>query len=196
MSSIRLFVLDSFARHGDMHGHQLRLQAEQEHVHFWTDVSVGGLYGAIKRLAAEGLLAPVRTEREGSFPERQVYGITDAGRAALDASRRHAQDEIVLRPDPFDLALTRVDPDRVDELPATVRRRRAELERLLAESADHRRRADPWLSVAEKHALSHREHRLRAEISWHDTLIGALPDIVADEEAGARHALTGTPSSG
>ena len=194
MSSIRLFVLDSFARHGDMHGHQLRLQAEQEHVHFWTDVSVGGIYGAIKRLAAEGLLAPVRTEREGSFPERQVYGITDAGRAALDASRRHAQDEIVLRPDPFDLALTRVDPDAIDDLVGTVHERRGAVRRLLDDEIEHHRRASPYLSVAEKHAMAHREHRLRAELAWHDTLVDALPEIVADEEAGARHALTpGSP---
>ena len=196
MSSIRLFVLDSFARHGDMHGHQLRLQAEQEHVHFWTDISVGGIYGALKRLAAEGLLAPVRTEREGNFPERQVWTITDEGRAALDASRRHAQDEIVLRPDPFDLALTRVDPDRVGDLPDTVHRRRAELERMLSEASEHRERAEPWISVAEKHALAHREHRIRSEIAWHDRLIEALPEIVADEEAGAKHALTGTSSTG
>ena len=194
MSSIRLFVLDSFARHGEMHGHQLKLLAEQEHVHQWTDISVGGLYGALKRLAAEGLLAPVRTEREGNFPERQVWAITDEGRTALAESRRHALETVVLRPDPFDLALTRVDPDAVDELVGTVHGRRAAVRRLLDDEIEHHRRASPWLSVAEKHAMAHREHRLRAELAWHDTLIDALPEIVADEEAGARHALTpGSP---
>ena len=194
MSSIRLFVLDSFARHGDMHGHQLRLQAEQEHVHFWTDISVGGIYGALKRLAAEGLLAPVRTEREGNFPERQVWAITDDGRTALADSRRHALETVVLRPDPFDLALTRVDPDAIDDLVSTVHERRRAVRRLLDDEIEHHRRASPWLSVAEKHAMAHREHRLRAELDWHDTLVDALPEIVADEEAGARHALTpGSP---
>ncbi|TWX41000.1 PadR family transcriptional regulator [Frigoribacterium sp. ACAM 257] len=173
-----------------MHGHQLKLLAEQEHVHQWTDISVGGLYGALKRLAAEGLLAPVRTEREGNFPERQVWAITDAGRAALAESRRHALETVVLRPDPFDLALTRVDPDAVGELVGTVHARRESVRRLLDDEIEHHRRASPWLSVAEKHAMAHREHRLRAELTWHDTLIDALPEIVADEEAGARHALT------
>jgi len=194
VSSIRLFVLDSFARHGEMHGHQLRLQAEQEHVHQWTDISVGGLYGAIKRLAAEGLLAPVRTEREGNFPERQVWAVTDAGRAALAESRRHALETVVLRPDPFDLALTRVDPEAVGDLVETVLDRREAVRRLLDDEVEHHRHASPWLSVAEKHAMAHREHRLRAELAWHDTLVDALPEIVADEEAGAKHALTpGSP---
>jgi len=196
VSSIRLFILDSFARHGEMHGHQLRLQAERERVHYWTDISVGGIYGALKRLASDGLLESVRTEREGNFPERQVWAITPAGRAALDASRRHALDELVLRPDPFDLALTRVDPDRIGDLPTAVHARRAALERLLAEAVAHSASAAPWLSVAEKHALAHREHRIRAEITWHDTLIDALPSIVADEKAGAKHAATVSSSGG
>lgn len=48
-----------------MHGHQLRLLAEREHVTLWTDITVGALYGAIKRLAAEDLIAEERTEKEG-----------------------------------------------------------------------------------------------------------------------------------
>ena len=72
VSSTLLFIIDALARHGEMHGHQLRLLAEQEHVHLRTDFSVGGLYGAIKRLAGEGLLTEVRTERAGGYPERQV----------------------------------------------------------------------------------------------------------------------------
>jgi DNA-binding PadR family transcriptional regulator len=46
-----------------MHGHQLRLLAEEEHVALWTDITVGSLYGAIKRLAAEELIEEVRVER-------------------------------------------------------------------------------------------------------------------------------------
>ena len=56
MSSIRLFILSSFAEHGPMHGHLLRLVAERMRVPLWTDISVGAVYGAMKRLAAEGLL--------------------------------------------------------------------------------------------------------------------------------------------
>ena len=76
MSSIRIFILGALDARGEMHGHQLRLLAEEEHIDQWTDITVGALYGAIKRLATEGLIEERRVEREGSFPERQVWGIT------------------------------------------------------------------------------------------------------------------------
>jgi DNA-binding PadR family transcriptional regulator len=185
MSSIRLFILDAFARHGEMHGHQLRLLAEQEHVHLWTDISVGALYGAIKRLAAEGLLAEIRTERAGSYPERQVYAVTPAGRQSLRALQAASLAQVSFKPDPFDLALSRSDPDRLDRLADAVGDRLHTLEALLTETEQANHRARPYLSVAETHALQHREHRLRAEIAWHQELIAAMPAVVADERARA-----------
>lgn len=185
MSSIRLFILDAFARRGDMHGHQLRLLAEQEHVHLWTDISVGALYGAIKRLAGEGLLTEVRTEREGSYPERQVYGITDAGRRSLITLQRQGLEQVAFKPDPFDLALCRPDPGRLDELAGALDGRLAALRRMLDQTELEYARARPYLSVGEAYALQHREHRLRAEIAWHQTLVTAAPDVIADERTRA-----------
>lgn len=197
MSSIRLFVLDTLERHGEVHGHQLRLLAEQEHVHLWTDISVGALYGAIKRLAAEGLVAEVRTERSGSYPERQVYGITETGRASLAELRRSTAEQVAFKPDPFDLALSRPDPERLDELAAVVAGRIEALQALLAETHRNIERARPYLSTGEAHAMAHREHRLAAEISWHAALLTDMPAVVADERARALspEALpTATPS--
>src|SRR5262245_61880972 len=113
MSSIRLYILGALADEGEMHGHQLRQLAEKEHVHLWTDISVGALYGALKRLAAEGLIDEARTEREGAYPERQVWRITDAGRLSLALLRDAALREVVVRPDPFDLAMSRLDRERL-----------------------------------------------------------------------------------
>ncbi|MGA9872181.1 MAG: PadR family transcriptional regulator [Rhodococcus sp. (in: high G+C Gram-positive bacteria)] len=181
MSSIRLFVLGSLAQRGEMHGHQLKLLAEEERVHMWTDISVGSLYGALKRLHAEGLTADVRTEHEGNFPARQVYAITSDGRAALARLRASGLSEFVLRPDPFDLALTRLDPDRLDVLPEIIDTRLALLNELLRTTVETNARARPHLTLAEIFALEHREKRLRAEVEWHQELISALPDIVSDE---------------
>jgi DNA-binding PadR family transcriptional regulator len=182
MSSVRLFILDAFERHGEMHGHHLRLQAEEERVALWTDITVGALYGAIKRLAADGLITEVRVEREGNFPERQIYAITDAGRRALGTMRHQGLVDLALKPDPFDLAFTRLDPERLDELPRTIGVRLSSLERLLSDTVEMNSFARPWLTAAETFALSHREHRLRAEIDWHRQLIEQLPDIIADEK--------------
>jgi DNA-binding PadR family transcriptional regulator len=183
MSSIRLYILGALAEEGPMHGHQLRLLAEKEHVHYWTDVTVGSLYGAIKRLAAEALIAEVRTEREGNYPERQVYGITQAGSAALATLRQEGLSTVVFRPDPFDLAMSRLAPDSLDTVAQTLQARIAELHSMREQSAAQRAKADPYLTANERFVLSHKSARLAAEIEWHEALITELPRILADESA-------------
>jgi hypothetical protein len=120
-------------------------------------------------------------EREGSYPERQVYGITPAGREALAELHRQGLEQVSFRPDPFDLALSRPDPARLDELPSALESRLATLQELLEATERQNVRARPYLSLGETHALLHREHRLRAEIAWHTGLVAALPDVIADE---------------
>lgn len=183
MSSIRLFILGSLEQNGPMHGHQLRLLAEEEHVAAWTDISVGSLYGAIKRLAAEGLIEEVRTERAGAYPPRQIWGITQAGRVAAGVIRMAALREIVFKPDPFDLVLTRLDPDHLDDLPGLIEARLASLRAMLADNGAHFDAIRRYLTVSEVHAMEHRQVRLRAEIAWHETLLADLPNIVAEERA-------------
>ncbi|MFT4028987.1 MAG: PadR family transcriptional regulator [Protaetiibacter sp.] len=181
MSSIRFYILAALAEQGPMHGHALVALAEQEHVNEWTDISVGGLYGAARRLAAEGLIEPVRVERQGNYPERQVFGITDAGRDALRVLRREGLAELSWRHDPVDLALSSLDPDTLDGLDGVIRDRRERLQSLLDHKLGHRESIRRYLSEAEWLATSHGIHRLRAELAWHDELLAAVPDIVRDE---------------
>jgi DNA-binding PadR family transcriptional regulator len=183
VSSIRLFILGSLDERGPMHGHQLRLLAEQEHVNLWTDISVGALYGAIKRLAAEGLIVEARVEREGAYPERQVWQISDAGRESVRGMRLDGLRTIVIKPDPFDLALTKLDAERLDLLPETIRARINALEAMIADTESHRTHVDQYLTKAEKYVMGHKTERLRAEVAWHTQLLEELPDIIADERA-------------
>lgn len=164
-----------------MHGHQLRLLAEEEHIHLWTDFTVGAVYGAIKRLAAEGLITAVRTEREGNYPERIVYDVTAAGRDALSDIRSRTLAEFSLRADPFDLAIARLDDDAVASLPGTLTTRRELLSGMLADHHVRLDRAAPHLTLLETHALLHQRARIEAEIAWVDSLIAALPEIIHDE---------------
>lgn len=183
MSSIRLFILGSLAARGPMHGHQLRLLAEEEHIDLWTDFTVGAVYGAIKRLAAEKLIAPMRTERAGNYPERIVYDVTDAGRSDLSAIRSSTLAEFTLRPDPFDLALARLDDGAVDTLPSTLDQRREMLASLLKSHHDRLDHAAPFLTVLETFALHHQRRRIEAEVEWLDSVIVALPEIIRDEKS-------------
>ena len=181
MSSIRLFVLSSFAEFGPMHGHLLRQIAERMKVPPWTDISVGAVYGAMKRLAAEGLLREQRSEREGNRPTRQVYEITDDGRRALDQLRREGLSEVWFKPDPFDLALTRMDAKTQKQLPSlvaarleTVRAMLAERKRVNAESRVHFGLAKQW-------AMRHSEARLEAEIAYLGDLLKDAKKLAAED---------------
>ncbi len=51
-------------------------------------LTAGTLYHAIDRLARDGLLEAVGTQREGNRPERTTYSITAAGREALERQVR------------------------------------------------------------------------------------------------------------
>jgi DNA-binding PadR family transcriptional regulator len=183
MSAIRVFILGSLAERGQMHGHQLRLLGERDHIHMWTDVTVGGIYGALKRLAVDGLIESVRTERAGNRPERHVYDITPAGRTTLAAMLRETLTEFSPRPDPFDLALTRLDAAAVDELPGILATRRRAIEKTLAAKQAKLTLIEQRLTVAERHAMAHQQFRLRAELAWTDSLIVALPELTHDEKS-------------
>jgi DNA-binding PadR family transcriptional regulator len=183
VSTIRLYILSALAEEGDMHGHQIRQLAEKEHVDMWTDVTVGALYGAIKRLHSEGLIEEVRVEREGAYPERQVWSITRAGRIALANLRQEGLREIVIKPDPFDLAVSRLDRTRIDELPAKLELRVQKLQAMLADSESHTESIAEYLSPLELFVMKHKAGRIRGEIAWHEQLAEQLPQIIAAEKS-------------
>ncbi len=105
MNPTRLFILGALTKHGPMYGHQLRRDARMDRTEMWSEVRPGSLYSALHRLAAEGLIEPLRTEQDGQLPARTVYGITAEGRRELRVLRAEALQEIRLQPDPVDLAL-------------------------------------------------------------------------------------------
>ncbi len=183
MSSIRLFILGSLDRRGPMHGHGLLLLAEEEHIDLWTDFAPSGVYGAIKRLIAEGLIVGERVERRGNYPQRRVVRISEAGHRALDELRKQGLTEIVIKSDPVDLALTRLDPETLDDLPGILEERLSTLRRALGDSEAHLESITHVLTVAEVWAMRHRAARWRAEIRWHEDLLTALPDLIFDEKS-------------
>lgn len=180
MSSIRLFILSSFAEHGPMHGHRLRLLAERYHVHLWTDITVGAVYGAMKRLAAEGLLREGEREQEGNRPTRQLYAITDEGQAALASLRREGLSEVWFKFDPMDLALTRMDAKVSANLPSLLTERLEKVRGMLAESRRINADARAHVSQAKQWALRHTEYRLEAEVAYLTDLLAASAAIAAE----------------
>lgn len=164
-----------------MHGHRLRLEAERNRVHLWTDISVGAVCGAMKRLASEGLLRESGREREGNRPTRQLYEITEEGRLALAALRHAGLSDIWFKHDPFDLALTRTDPGTLDLLPSVLAERLDKMRGLLVEIKQINEGVREYVGLAKQWALRHIEYRLEAEVAYLAGLLTAANDIVSDE---------------
>ncbi len=74
---------------------------------------------------------------------------------------------IVIKPDPFDLALTKLDAERLDLLPETIQSRISALEAMIEDTESHRTHVDQYLTKAEKYVMGHKTERLRAEVAWH-----------------------------
>jgi DNA-binding PadR family transcriptional regulator len=178
-----------------MHGHQIRARAQEERTEMWTDLKVGALYGALKRLHTEGMIQEVRTERHGNRPERTIYEITDEGRRHLRALRDATLREFRLRPDPVDLALVGSEDLSAQELTGLLSSRRTALLAQRTAFAQLIETAAPHLSVAEDAVLTHTLTRLDAELTWYAEVLERIPEIVADfrERYGAR-AATESPS--
>lgn len=184
MSSIRLFILGVLTEAGPLHGHQIRQQAQTDRTEQWADVKPGSLYGALKRMAAEGLIRELRTERQGNRPERTVYEITAGGRRALSAIREDALRRIDTPHDPFDLALAHSGDLAEEDRERIITDRLAAL-RAHESSLRHRLEyADPYLNEAERMVIRHLLGRAAAEVAWHEELLTRLPKIAADFAGG------------
>ncbi len=66
-----------------MHPYEMYQVLMQRHEDRIVKVRPGTLYHAVARLAADGLVEPIGTERDGNRPERTTYAILPAGRDAL-----------------------------------------------------------------------------------------------------------------
>jgi DNA-binding transcriptional ArsR family regulator len=154
----RLFILGALAKHGPMYGHQLRRDARLDRTELWSEVRPGSLYGALHRLAAEGLIEPLRREQDGLLPARTVYGITAEGH-------------------PVDLALA-MSRDLDPEVLGGYLEDRVRVLSARAAQFDHLRdRMWPGQTVADDLVVEHARLRIRAELDWHRLVLDQLDQL-------------------
>ncbi|HEV8221239.1 MAG TPA: PadR family transcriptional regulator [Streptosporangiaceae bacterium] len=182
MNPTRLFVLGALARRGPMYGHQLRRGARLDRAELWSEVRPGSLYGALHRLAAEGLIEPVAVEQDGNLPARTVYAITAEGRRELRALRAEAFAATGLRPDPVDLALVMSGDLDEEILRGHLADRITALSAQAAAIARHGDRAWPDQTVADDLVAEHARLRLEAELAWHELVLDRLGKLTASSE--------------
>jgi len=175
-------VLGALAKRGPMYGHQLRRNARMGRADLWSDVRPGSLYGALHRLAAEGLIEPLRTEQSGNLPARTVYAITAEGHRELRALRAEALQETGLRPDPVDLALVMSDELDAGVLRGYIEDRVRALTAQAAQFAHHGERTWPDQTVADDLVLEHARLRIEAELAWHRMVLSRAGQLTTGSD--------------
>ncbi len=178
MNPTRLFILGALSKHGPMYGHQLRRDARIDRTQTWSEVQPGSLYSALHRLAAEGLIEPLRTEQDGQLPARTVYGITHEGRRELRALRAEALQEVRVQPDPVDLALAMSGGMSEDTLRGYFEDRIRALSAQASQLDHQRERTWPDQTVADDLVVEHARLRVAAEIGWHQLVLDRLATLM------------------
>lgn len=73
-----------------VHGYDLRRELLSWHAEEWANVQPGSVYGALKTLARDGLIAVDGVAQDGARPERTRYRVTAEGEKELKAMMRDA----------------------------------------------------------------------------------------------------------
>jgi DNA-binding PadR family transcriptional regulator len=80
---------------GDASGYEIKKSFEEGPLAHFQEASFGAIYPALTRLSAAGLVV-CRDQPQDKRPDKKLYAITDAGRAALESAlhRKPAADEV------------------------------------------------------------------------------------------------------
>jgi len=172
----RLLILGVLHR-GDFHPYEIKRRLEAAMVECYIDVDVGTLYYAVRQLDKEKLIRTVAEERVARGGMRTIYSITPAGRAEF-RNGLHKQ---------FDMegpvwqtlygALLFLHLTEPETVKATLRRRIARLDDLIAKLGPIREELAPTISTGGDHLIEHLEKQRRLDRNW---LRGLLEDIEAN----------------
>ncbi len=155
----------------ERHGYDLK--AEHDH-RFPTarPLAFGQIYAALKRLQKNGFVEAVGTEKADG-PERTIYGITDAGRAELNAWLDKIDHPIETVANPFavkaTIALLVADRDVASRY--LSRQRAAHLDAMRTFT---RIKTDPQRSFSDVLSADYAIAHLDADLRWLDTALERL----------------------
>jgi DNA-binding PadR family transcriptional regulator len=181
--STRLVIL-GFLRRRLLYGYEIKHMIEQV-MGDWTNIAFGSIYFALRKLAEEGFIEKVGTEREGSRPSRTVYQITDAGRGEFLRLLREVWREVERQYFTFDIGLSFIEALPIGEVKGYLRKRVKHLEHLLQYLEAHE--AEQLANEYAPHCLTaavfdhHRAH-LNAELDWTRDLLEKVERGVYDTE--------------
>jgi len=163
-----------------LHAAPLHPYAMQRLLKLWgkdTVINVGqraNLYKTIKRLDQAGLIAVRQTERDQQYPERTVYEVTDAGRAAvqdwLTDMLAHPRNEFPQFPAALSFLMMKAPAEVAELLAARAAALRAQLTTLESDLTG-------YSQVLPRIVLMDDDYQrvmLRAELSWLEGVVTEL----------------------
>lgn len=157
-----------------MHPYEIRRHVRHRGKGDLVDLRPGSLYRTIERLERAQLIEPVETTREGRFPERTVYRLTERGREELDEWMRDLVSTPVNDFPQFLQALAVLPILEVNDVCVQLEARVIHLEREIASLETAMRRLDSVLprlfQLESEYAVALR----RAELAWVDGVLGDL----------------------
>jgi DNA-binding PadR family transcriptional regulator len=134
---VRTICLGILSR-GEATGYEIKKLFDDGGYQHFVEASFGSIYPALNRLT-EGGLVSVRSESQQKRPDRKVYSITDAGRAAfLDALMKPPPEDRHRSPFAFAMLFSHLlpQPRVVEMMDAYIQQNEAKLAQLLAPATE------------------------------------------------------------
>ncbi|MBN1314824.1 MAG: PadR family transcriptional regulator [Anaerolineales bacterium] len=164
--STKLVILGLLQKQ-QLYGYEIK-QIIEEHMSDWTNIAFGSIYFALSKLAEDGMIEKVATEKEGNRPSRSVYQITESGRQEFLQLLRDAWSDLERQYFTIDVALSFSKALPLQEVEGYLRQRVEQLEAILQHIDAHqteqleRREVPPAAAYVFEHSRVH----FQAELGW------------------------------
>ena len=164
--STRLVIL-GLLRERPLYGYEIKHIIE-EHMGDWTNIAFGYIYFALGKLADEGFIEKVATEKEGKRPSRSVYQITAAGREEFLRLLRQVWCEVERHYYTLDIGLAFMEALPGEEVEGYLRDRVSQLESIVQHVTAHRAEvlAGEYVSRVVSAVFDHSLAHFEAELAW------------------------------
>jgi DNA-binding PadR family transcriptional regulator len=153
VSATRLLILGALRFLQPAHGYEIRREVESWNAEQWANIAYGSIYHALKKMAQEGLLETVNTERVGNRPARTTYAMTEHGEEEFERLLREYWWEPKPVINPLQAAVSVMDAMPREELLAALRHQ-ADAARSMAEASKFAIQS-PWIKKKPRHVVEH-----------------------------------------
>jgi len=178
--STRLVIL-ALLRDQPLHGYEIK-QIIEEHMGDWTNIAFGSIYFALGKLAEEGMIEKIATEKEGNRPSRSVYQITTAGQDEFLKEMRTVWGGLERQYFTIDVGLAFMSALPPEEIERYLRRRVKAIEEALhyLDGHEQEQASQPEVPTSVGMIFEHTRLHLAAELTWTRQLLeqvesGKLP---------------------